>query len=172
MIKTKQKIHTIVITLLSSLLLACVGDNNDLVQFMNETKARKARPIEPIPKFAPLAFFTFPAHDNRRNPFKPIEEKKRIEEFAPDQNRKKEPLESFPLDALKFVGTLNEGFKVWALILQPDKQVVRIRVGEYMGQNYGRVQVIQNDLIKIEESIKNSGTWEKIVTKINLNTGK
>jgi type IV pilus assembly protein PilP len=58
------------------------------------------------------------------------------------------------------------------LIKQPNKQVSRVKVGNYMGQNYGRIIVINNELIKIEETIKNSGTWEKHSTTINLDTGK
>ena len=41
-----------------------------------------------------------------------------------------------------------------------------------MGQNYGRVILIKNEFIKLEETIKNSGTWEKHITTINLDTGK
>jgi type IV pilus assembly protein PilP len=154
------------------LLSACSGDDSDLVKFINDTKARKVKQIEPIPKFAPLPIYKFPENDNRRNPFKPIDQKKRDDLFAPDQKRKKQPLEAFPLDSLKFVGILKQGSDVWALIKQPDKQVSRIRIGEYMGQNYGRVIEVKSDFMKLEETIKNSGTWEKHVTTINLYTGK
>ena len=106
------------------------------------------------------------------DPFKRPDQKKTNDLFAPDQKRKKQPLEAFPLDALKFVGTLQQGSDEWALIKQPDKQVSRIKVGEYMGQNYGRVAAIKNDSLKLEETIKNSGTWEKHVVIINLYTGK
>ncbi len=160
--------------LISSLLLlltACSGDNSDLVKYINDIKARPALKIEPIPQFAPLPIFKFPENDNRRNPFKPIDQKKRTDVFAPDQKRIKQPLESFPLDSLKFVGTLKEGSQVWALIKLPNDQISRIRIGDYMGQNYGRVIVIKDDLIKLEETIKNSGTWEKHITTVNIHTG-
>lgn len=58
--------------LLVLLLSACSGDSSDLVKYINEVKSRPGRPIEPIPKFAPLPIFRFPENDNRRNPFKPI----------------------------------------------------------------------------------------------------
>ncbi|HAU9855171.1 TPA: pilus assembly protein PilP, partial [Legionella pneumophila] len=54
----------------------------------------------------------------------------------------------------------------------PDGQISRVRVGDYMGQNYGRIVLIKNDLIKLEETVQKSGTWEKQSTTINLDTGK
>lgn len=153
-------------------LSSCSGDNSDLIAFMNSIKSKPVKPIEPIPKFAPLPVFKFPENDSRRSPFKPIDQKKRVDVNAPDQHRNKQPLEAFPLDALKFVGTLTEGSQIWALIRQPDKQVVRVHVGDYMGQNYGRIFLIKDDIIKIEETVKDSGTWEKHKTTINLDTRK
>lgn len=158
--------------LLALLLSSCSGDNSDLVRYINDVKARPGKPIEPIPKFAPLPVFRFPENDNRRNPFKPIDQKKRNDIYAPDKKRPKQPLEAFPLDALKFVGTLKKDNEIWALIKQPDGQVTRVKVGDYMGQHYGRIILIKNELIKLEETVQNSGTWEKQVTTINLDTGK
>ena len=171
MIMKQRQIKILLISFISLLLNACSGDNSDLVKYMNDMKARPALKIEPIPQFAPLPIFKFPENDNRRNPFKPIDQKKRTDLFAPDQKRIKQPLEAFPLDSLKFVGTLKEGREVWALIKLPNNQISRIRVGEYMGQNYGRVIVIKSDLIKLEQTIKNSGMWEKHITTINIYTG-
>lgn len=170
MIMKQQQIKILLISFVALLLNACSGDNSDLVKYINDIKARPALKIEPIPQFAPLPIFKFPENDNRRNPFKPID-LKRTDLFAPDQKRRKQPLEAFPLDSLKFVGTLKEGSEVWALIKLPSNQISRIRIGEYMGQNYGRVIVIKGDLIKLEETIKNSGTWEKHITTINIFTG-
>lgn len=169
--RIKSQIKILLIIFLSLLLNACSGDNSDLGKYINDIKARPALKIEPIPQFAPLPIFKFPENDNRRNPFKPIDQKKRTDLFAPDQKRIKQPLEAFTLDSLKFVGTLKEGSEVWALIKLPNNQISRIRIGEYMGQNYGRVIVIKSDLIKLEETIKNSGTWEKHITTINIYTG-
>lgn len=166
-----KSFHILLIFLLSSLLSNCSGDNSDLVKYINDVKARPSIKIEPIPQFAPLPIFKFPENDNRRNPFKPIDQKKRTDLFAPDQKRPKQPLEAFPLDSLKFVGTLKEGSSIWALIKRSDSQISRIRVGQYMGQNYGRVILIKNDFIKLEETVKNSGTWEKHITTIKLYTG-
>lgn len=169
MIKTFKKL---VIMLLFSLVVACSGDNSDLSKYMNEIKSRPAKSIEPIPQFPDLPVFKFPANDPRRSPFKPVEQKKRNEIAAPDQNRSKDPLEFYPLDALKFVGTLKENNKTWGLIRDPDGKIVRVRIGEYMGQDYGVVISIKDEQIKLEETFKNAGKWEKRITTIDLDTGK
>ena len=166
--KKRGKFTIIVIFIIS--LSACAGDKSDLIQYINNIKSRPGTPIEPLPKFLPLPVFKFPEHDPRRSPFKSMEIKK--EQFAPDQKRKKQPLEAYPLDALKFVGTLKEQDQLWALITDPEKKVVPVKVGNYMGHNFGRIISIKSNEIKLEEIIKNSGTWEKKITIIHLDTGK
>ncbi|MCE0723115.1 MULTISPECIES: pilus assembly protein PilP [Legionella] len=172
MINRKQKIGCI--CSLSLLLVACAGNNDDLVRYINEVKHRKTRQIEPIPSFAPLPTFKFPDSDNRRNPFKPIVQKKEeeVDVNAPDKNRPKEPLEAYPLDALKFVGTLMQGNEMWALIKLPNSDITHVGIGNYMGQNYGRVVSIKNNSIQLIETTQTSGKWEKHNITLELYTGK
>lgn len=172
MIIKKQLMHRLLLISLSMLLEACSGDNSDLIKYINDMKARPAKTIEPIPQFAPLPIFKFPEGDTRRNPFKQIDQKKRADLNAPDKNRAKQPLEAFPLDALKFVGILKQGSETWGLIKQPDGQIIRVKVGDYMGQNYGRITSITTETIKLDEAIQNAGKWEKQTTTLNLDTGK
>lgn len=164
--------------LLSMLLIlslsACVEDNYDLVQYIHEVKERKSPPIPQIPNFEPLPVYKFPDNGKRRNPFNPLNQKKpTADPYAPDQKRIRQPLESYPLDALKFVGEIKQSGTVWGLIKQPDSQIVRVRVGDYMGQNYGRIKAIKSNSILLEETIKGtSGKWEKQITTLELFTGK
>ena len=46
--------------------------------------------------------------------------------MRPDSNRRRQPLESFPLDALDMVGTLGGGRNLVALIMGPDKVTYRV----------------------------------------------
>jgi len=158
---------------LSLLLGSCSGNNDDLRRYIDEVKHRKTREIEPIPSFSPLPTFKFPDNGNRRNPFKPITHKKeQVDMNAPDKNRPKEPLEAYPLDALKFVGTLRQGNDTWALIKLPSSDITHVRVGNYMGQNYGRIVSIKNNAIQLIETTQTSGKWDKHKTTIELYTGK
>ncbi|MBI2785783.1 MAG: pilus assembly protein PilP [Legionella longbeachae] len=157
---------------LSLLLLACSDDNQDLIQYINEIKHRKTKEVDPLPSFAPLPSFQFPDNGERRSPFKSIAQKKQVDLNEPDTKRIKQPLEAFPLDSLKFVGTLKQGSDTWALIEQPNKDITHVRIGNYMGQNFGRIASISSESIELIETTKSSGKWEKHKTTIKLFTGK
>lgn len=81
-------------------------------------------------------------------------------------------MEAYPLDALKFVGTLKQGNELWALIKLPSSDITHVRIGNYIGQNYGRIVSIKNDSIQLIETTQTSGKWEKRRTTIELYTGK
>lgn len=153
-------------------LTSCSDDISDLKKFIRTIKEKPAKHIESMPRFAPLPKFKYPEKDSRRSPFKPIDLIKKQDEFAPDQKRRKEPLEAFPLDALKFVGTWTESGVIWALIKLPDSKINRVHVGNYMGQNYGRILSITTNTITLEEAVKESGKWLKNITKIQLDVSK
>lgn len=77
----------------------------------------------------------------------------------PDLRREREPLESFPLDALRLIGSLRRGRDLVALI-EADKHVYQIRVGGHLGQDFGTVVAIGEKFIDIEELVPESdGRW-------------
>ena len=82
--------------------------------------------------------------------------------------RPKQPLEAFPLDALKFVGILEQGPLIWALIKQPDGLISRVKPGDYMGQNYGQIVGIKEKIIQLDELVQLNGKWDKKRIVINL----
>lgn len=151
----------VMLILFITMLSACSSSEDDLSRYIFSIKSRPSRPIEPIPEFKPLQKFKYPEHDNRRSPFKPVRIENQIDIFAPDTKRQRQPLESFPLDALKFVGILKQGNSVWGLILQPGGLVTRVKVGDYMGKNYGQVIGVQDKAIILEERVSSGGHWDK-----------
>lgn len=168
--KQSQKIGCILSFLL--LLASCSENNEDLKRYIDEVKHRKTRKLEPLPSFKPLPAFKFPDNGNRRSPFKPVTKIKEAQVNAPDKNRAKQPLEAFPLDALKFVGTLKKDNEVWALIKLPSSEIVPVHIGDYMGQNYGRIVSIRNDAIQLIETTQTMGKWQKHPFTLKLYTGK
>ena len=165
--------NCIIMVLLSSLLIGCgSSSDSELTHYINTIKNRPVKPIEPIPEFEALPKFIYPENDNRRSPFKPVVLPQQADLFAPNIKRPKQPLEFFPLDALKFVGILEEGPKVWALISQPGGAVSRVKPGEYMGQNYGQIMSIKESVIQLDETVKIDGKWKKKSIVINLRTPK
>ncbi len=166
-IKSKNTLSLLFMALLSLILIGCSADESKLRRYINMVKARPPRPIEPIPEPHPIEKFVYPEVDSRRSPFKPIVEQEQ-DTFAPNSKRPKQPLEHFPLDALKFVGILKQGNLIWALIAQPERLVSRVKLGDYMGQNYGQVIDIKDKTILLEETVQTAGKWEKKKIKFDL----
>lgn len=164
--------RTLAVILSTVLLSACTGDGDSLTKYIDSVKARPEMPIQPLPTFAPVPMFQYPETANRRDPFKQPQVLKKVDYSAPNPNRRKQPLEAFPLDALHFVGILKQANLIWGLIAQPNGTVTKVKVGDYMGQNYGRILLINESSIKLQELIKNQGKWEKQFITLNLNVGK
>ena len=59
--------------------------------------------------------------------------------LRPDQDRLKETLEGFDFDSLHMVGSLARGSQIWALIKDPEKGIHRVKVGNFIGRDHGRV---------------------------------
>lgn len=144
------------------------SDEATLKRYILQVKSRPAHPIEPIPELKPLPKFIYPEADSRRSPFKARVVASKMDTFAPNVKRQKQHLESFPLDALKFVGILEQGATRWALIKEPSGLVSRVRAGDYMGQNYGQVTRINAKLVQLDEAVRIGGKWEKKSIVMNL----
>lgn len=136
--------------------------HSDLAAYVKKIKARKGGRIEPLPEIKPYETFVYVAED-RRDPFSPYFENVRQEApidngISPDINRKREALEEFPLDSLKYVGTLQKKSILWALVSAPDNTVYRVQLGNHMGKNYGEIVAISETEIKLKEIIPNGAT--------------
>ena len=142
-------------------LAGCVRHGmNDLQEYVAEVKARPPTPIDPIPQITQAETFLYVA-ENRRDPFVPTDVVEDVlgesteEGPRPDPNRRKEELEAFPLDALKMVGTLDRKGEMWALVQTPDGTIHRVKTGNYLGQNDGRIIAIEEERVNLVELIPN-----------------
>lgn len=78
---------------------------------------------------------------------------------APDLTRPKEPLEAYPLESLKMVGTLAQKGVTYALI-RADASLYRVKAGNYLGQNFGVITGITDSQIHLKELMQDaSGDW-------------
>ncbi|HQZ44630.1 MAG TPA: pilus assembly protein PilP, partial [Usitatibacteraceae bacterium] len=94
--------------------------------------------------------------------------------IAPDLNRRKEPLEAYPLEQLKMVGTLEQGKEMFAIV-RADKTLYRVKKGNYMGQNFGLITDVTDADIKLKEIVQDSaGDWAERQSVLPLleETGK
>jgi type IV pilus assembly protein PilP len=161
----------VAIAVASFVVAGCGGESHqDLRAWMaDQGKNAKGR-LDPLPQIKPYEPFTYNAYD-LPDPFKPrkIEPAKGTSKLAPDLARRREPLESYPLEALTMVGTLEKGKGVFGLVRTPEKDIYQVRAGNYMGQNFGVVTGITDSEIKLKELVQDgSGDWSERSSTLNL----
>lgn len=160
----------------AALLAGCSdGDVAEVRQWMAKTEKQTKVSVQPLsePKtFIPFAY----AHTDVVDPFS---QDKLLVELArtgganrPDQERPKEPLEYFPLDTVRMVGAIRKGGVNYAL-LQIDRSVFQVRVGQRIGQNYGVVTSVSEVAVDVRETVQDAtGDWVERMTKLELLEGK
>ena len=147
---------------LATLAAGCSSELDELKTFVRESEKGLPRRIEPLPAVKPFEPFTYEGFD-LPDPFQPRKLAPPKEGAgggsAPDLNRRKEPLEAFPLEQLKMVGTLSQAGEVYALV-RADKTLYRVKKGNYMGQNFGLITDVTETEIKLKEIVQDSaGDW-------------
>jgi type IV pilus assembly protein PilP len=143
-------------------LAGCSSEIDELKQFVRDSEKGLPRKVEPLPAVKPFEPFAYEGFD-LPDPFKPRKLTAPREGggggLAPDLNRRKEPLEAFPLEQLKMVGTLSQGNDTYALV-RADKTLYRVKKGNYMGQNFGLITDVTESEIKLKEIVQDSaGDW-------------
>jgi type IV pilus assembly protein PilP len=144
--------------------------HQDLRQWMNEQGKNAKGKIDPLPQVRPYEPFAYNAFD-LPDPFKPrkIEPVKGGGKLEPDLNRRKEPLEAYPLESLQMVGTLQRSKSNYALVRTNSKDVYQVRVGNYMGQNFGVITGISDNEIRLKELVQDSaGDWSERTSSLLL----
>lgn len=154
-------------------LAACTSEpHEDLRNFVKESENLPHGRVPPLPEVKPYEPFTYAAFDVI-DPFKPrkIEPPKTAAGggIQPDLARRKEPLESYPLENLRMVGTLQQNKQTYALVKSPDNNLFRVKSGNYLGQNFGLITTISESTIKLKEIVQDSGgDWTERVSTLTL----
>ena len=136
------------------------GEAPNLEKWVADVKARPAPALDPLPVMQQFETFEYAAQ-GLRDPFSDAwVSDDGNSQLRPDPNRRKEPLEGFPLDSLDMVGTIGSGAGAVALVMGPDKVTYRVRPGVYMGQSDGRVTGVREDGIELIELVPDgAGGW-------------
>jgi type IV pilus assembly protein PilP len=152
-----------VVVALAMAVSACSGGKADLEAYAAEVKARPGPPLDPLPVMQQFETFEYRAFE-LRDPFS-LQSDEQVAQGSgsgprPDPNRRRELLESFPLDGLSMVGTLGDGSEMIALVMDPASVIHRVSAGNYMGQNEGRVLAISEGQIDLVELVSDgAGEW-------------
>ncbi|MCQ4312528.1 type 4a pilus biogenesis lipoprotein PilP [Stutzerimonas sp. VN223-3] len=149
-----------------ALLAGCGGNGNfdDLRAYMDEVRAKPKGSIEPLPAFLPYEAFTYSAA-SLRHPFQPptkidlTQRQKGSKDIRPDETRIKQFLEEFNIENFVMVGTLTNDAGKYALIKGGDG-VHRVKVGDYLGRNHGRIVEISEAEVDVLEIVPDGeGGW-------------
>lgn len=147
-------------------LAACGGESDELQAWM-EQQRREVRPnvtpLSPPKRFDPQPYEQAAAVE----PFSTqkltvaLKQEARAPNslYAGEVNRRKEPLEAYPLDSMAMVGSVSRGGRPFAL-LKVDNLLYQVKVGDYLGQNFGKVTAITETEVTVREVVQDAaGEW-------------
>ena len=165
------------------LISGCViDDRTELEKKVGEILKRPPGRIAPLPEIKPYEGYAYKSGKAvARDPFQLFYEASK--EQGPEgkdtglteamekeiKNRNREELEDFELDSLRMVGTIEDQNVQWGIVLDPQGTVHRVKVGNYLGRNIGKILNIFEDRIELREIIKSpDGRWEERQAAIAL----
>ncbi|QSI76772.1 pilus assembly protein PilP [Niveibacterium microcysteis] len=154
------------------MLAGCSGDEHSGVkQWMAESSRDLRGRVPPLPTIKTFPVVAYEA-GALVDPFRPS----KLEAakggggggLRPDMNRRREPLESFPLESLRMVGTLTMKGRPLAII-NADRTLYQVGVGNYMGQNFGVITQVTESEVTLKELIEDTnGDWVERVNTLQL----
>ena len=156
-------------------LTGCTGGTDELQQWMEEQRQQTrptVKPLTPPKSFEPQPYDTQALVDPfsvqkltvalRREASQPSSL------LAAEMKRKREPLEAFPLDTMTMVGSVSRDNRPYAL-LRVDNLLYQARVGDYLGQNFGRITKISETEITLREVVQDAaGEWIERTSTLQL----
>lgn len=157
-------------------LLAACGDSRDELQQWMDEQRRMAKPrvppLLPPRKFDPQPYLAMPAVEPFSTQKLVVAIKQENREpnslLAAELNRRRDPLEAYPLDAISMVGSVVRDGRSYAL-LRVDSLLYQVRVGEYIGQNYGKVLRITETEVALREIVQDAvGEWVERTSTLQL----
>lgn len=171
--------HLLAIAAAGALVAGCgASGQEELQQWMTEQRAATKPQVTPIPepkKFTPQAY----TQETSTEPFSNVKLTQALKResasatsnaalVAPELARRKEPLEAYPLDAMKMVGSLIKEDQPVAL-LRVDNLLYQVKPGNYLGQNYGKIVKVSETEIELREIVQDAaGEWTERTATLQL----
>ena len=160
-------------------LAGCGSSSEDEIrQWMTEERNQTRPKVPPIPapkQFKPEAYTNATAMEPFSNQKLTQALKRDAAQVAangalvaPELARRKEPLEAFPLDSMSVVGSIIKAGQPVALV-KVDNLLYQVKLGNYLGQNYGRVTKISETEVTLREIVQDAvGEWIERVATLQL----
>jgi len=173
-------VKRILLVTICGVLGACSGgDQEELRQWMAENSTNLRGNIPPLPQVLPYEPVPY-VGEGALDPFKAakIEPASKYKQaagkggaFQPDfeaRELRNSMLEKYPVESLKMIGYLNVNNKSMAVI-QVDDKVKQIKVGDYIGLDFGMVTKISDKEVELRELIQDSaGDWSERTSSLYL----
>ncbi|KAB2876913.1 MAG: pilus assembly protein PilP [Burkholderiaceae bacterium] len=163
---TRAGKHCIAAAVLGAVLAGCGADTDELQTWMDQQRREvkpSITPLTPPKKFDPAPYASLQAVEPFSNQKLSVALKQEAKQpnsaLAAELNRRKEPLEFYTLDGMNMVGSVVKQGKPFAL-LRVDNLLYQVKVGDYLGQNYGRITKITETEIALREIVQDAaGEW-------------
>jgi type IV pilus assembly protein PilP len=155
--------------------LGCTGEQEELAQWMDQQKREvkpNVPPLSPPKKFNPQAYVVLasvePFSTQKLSVALKQEARQPNSLLAAEINRRREPLEAYPLDSMTMVGSVVRTGHPYAL-LKVDNLLYQVKQGDYLGQNYGRITKISETDVSLREIVQDAaGEWIERVSALQL----
>ncbi len=158
------------------LVLAGCADTQPELQVWIEEQRREVKPsvlpLAPPKTFQPQPYLV----SDRVEPFSGqklsgalrVEQRQSSALLNIETNRRKEPLEAFPLDTMGMVGSVVRGGRPYALV-RVDNLLYQVKAGDYLGQNFGKITKISETEISLREIVQDAaGEWVERTASLQL----
>ena len=160
---------------LLALLAGCSAENEELQEWM-ERQRREVKPnvspLTPPKKFEAEPYTSLntvePFSNQKLSVALKMEARQPNSILGAELNRRKEPLEAYPLDSMTMVGSVAKQAQPFAL-LRVDNLLYQVKLGDYLGQNYGRISKITETQIVLREIVQDAaGEWIERASTLQL----
>jgi type IV pilus assembly protein PilP len=161
----------ILICMISFFLGACSNDEgDDLDQFMRNAANNMKPKIKPLPEVKPYIALQYNPDGTLADPFHARKSTQKFGTLQPNLKRPKEAMEAYPLESIKYVGMISKSKLIYALLKTPDNIVQQVKIGNYVGQNFGLVTRITDSEVVLKEIVQDdlSGDWIERISNLAL----
>jgi type IV pilus assembly protein PilP len=149
-----------------ALVAGCGADQDELQQWMEQQKREVKPNVEPLSapkKFNPQPYLALgsvePFSTQKLTVALKQEARQPNSLLAAEINRRKEPLEAYPVDSMTMVGSVTRNGRPYAL-LRVDNLLYQVKAGDYLGQNYGKILKISETDVSYREIVQDAaGEW-------------
>jgi len=155
--------------------VGCGGEQQELTQWMEQQKREvkpNVEPLSPPKRFIPQPYAALSAVEPFSTQKLTVALKQEARQpnslLSTELNRRKEPLEAYPLDSMSMVGSVTKSGRPYAL-LRVDSLLYQVKAGDYLGQNFGKITKISETDVTLREIVQDAaGEWIERTSALQL----